>query len=126
MINKLNKLGYTKIDVLIVVVLLGVVAFITINKTSYAFEIDNKKAITEYINLIELQAEDYARDNLNLFKETDTTYISVDDLVDNKYLIGNEDGLITDPTDNTKVYNSNKIKLEYNKEKNSVKATFVN
>ena len=46
--------------------------------------------------------------------------------MDNKYLIGNEDGLITDPTDNTKVYNSNKIKLEYNKEKNSVKATFVN
>jgi len=124
--NKLNKLGYTKIDVLIVVILLGIVAFITINKTSYAFEIDNKKAIAEYINLIELQAEDYAMDNLSLFKETDTTYISVDDLVENKYLIGNEDGMITDPTDSSKYYNSNKIKLEYNKENNSVKASFLN
>jgi len=126
MMNKLNKLGYTKIDVLIVVILLGIVAFITINKTSYAFEIDNKKAIAEYINLIELQAEDYAMDNLSLFKETDTTYISVDDLVENKYLIGNEDGMITDPTDSSKYYNSNKIKLEYNKENNSVKASFLN
>lgn len=124
--SKLNKLGYTKIDVLIVVVLLGVVAFITINKTSYAFEMDNRKAVAEYINLIELQAEDYAMDNLSLFKETDTTYISVDDLVENKYLIGNENGMITDPTDTNKFYNSNKIKLEYNKDKNSVKATFIN
>jgi len=124
--DKLSKWGYSKVEVLIVVVLLGVAAFITINKTSYAFAIDNSKAVQEFITLLEIQAEDYAMDNLDIFQETDTTYISVENLVENKYLIGDEDGLIKDPTDSTKSYNSNKIKLEYNKEKNKVTATFVN
>lgn len=124
--DKLSKWGYSKVEVLIVVVLLGVAAFITINKTSYAFAIDNSKAVQEFITLLEMQAEDYAMDNLDIFQETDTTYISVENLVENKYLIGDEDGLIKDPTDSTKSYNSNKIKLEYNKEKNKVTATFVN
>jgi len=126
MMDKLSKWGYSKVEVLIVVVLLGVAAFITINKTSYAFAIDNSKAVQEFITLLEIQAEDYAMDNLDIFQETDTTYISVENLVENKYLIGDEDGLIKDPTDSTKSYNSNKIKLEYNKEKNKVTATFVN
>ncbi len=126
MMDKLSKWGYSKVEVLIVVVLLGVAAFITINKTSYAFAIDNSKAVQEFITLLEMQAEDYAMDNLDIFQETDTTYISVENLVENKYLIGDEDGLIKDPTDSTKSYNSNKIKLEYNKEKNKVTATFVN
>lgn len=126
MMEKLNKWGYSKIEVLIVVVLLGIVAFVTINKTSYAFAIDNSKAVEEYINLIEIQAEDYAMDNLDIFKETDTTYISVDNLVEEKYLIGDENGFITDPSDSTKNFNSNKIKLEYNRDKNRVKATFIN
>lgn len=126
MMEKLNKWGYSKIEVLIVVVLLGIVAFVTINKTSYAFAIDNSKAVEEYINLIEIQAEDYAMDNLDIFKETDTTYISVDNLVEEKYLIGDENGFITDPSDSTKNFNNNKIKLEYNRDKNRVKATFIN
>jgi len=113
MMDKLSKWGYSKVEVLIVVVLLGVAAFITINKTSYAFAIDNSKAVQEFITLLEIQAEDYAMDNLDIFQETDTTYISVENLVENKYLIGDEDGLIKDPTDSTKSYNSNKIKLEY-------------
>ena len=124
--RKLNQFGYSKIEILVIVLLLGVVAFITINQTSYAFAIDNSSAVEETKGLIELQAENYAIDNLDLFKETTTTYISVNDLVENKYLIGNEDGMITDPTDSSKYYNSNKIKLEYNKENNSVKASFLN
>lgn len=126
MMDKLSKWGYSKVEVLIVVVLLGVAAFITINKTSYAFAIDNSKTVQEFITLLEMQAEDYAMDNLDIFKETDTTYVSVEDLVEKKYLIGDEDGLIKDPTDSTKSYNNSKIKLEYNKEKNKVTATFVN
>ncbi len=123
--NKLSKLGYTKIEMLIIVVLLGIVAFITINKTSYAFAIDNTKAINEVLKLIELQAEEYAMDNLDLFKESETAFISVDDLVKNNYLIGNNEGYITNPADSNKKYNENKIKLEYNVKKKEVKATFI-
>lgn len=122
----LNKLGYTKIEILVIVILLGVVAFITINKTSYAFAIDNSDATNEVKKLIEIQAEDYALDNASvLFKETNTTFISVADLVEEGYLIGNNEGLITNPADTTKNYNSNKIKLEYEEEQNKVIATLV-
>lgn len=123
--NKLNQLGYTKVEILVIVVLLGVVAFITINKTSYAFAIDNTKAVEEVKNLIEIQAEDYALEHLDLFDETETTFISVSDLVDSGYLITNDRGLVTNPADSNKSFNDNKIKLEYNKDKNKVVATLV-
>ncbi len=125
MIKELNKLGYTKVELLIVVVLVGIVAFITINKTSYAFAIDNTDSVEEVKNLIELQAEDYAMDNLDLFKETDTNYIIVDDLVEAGYMIGDNKGLVIDPSNSSKSYNDNKIKLEYNKDKNKVVATLI-
>ena len=111
--RKLNNLGYTKMELMIIVVLLGIVAFITINKTSYAFAIDSSSSVTEIENLIELQAEDYAMDNLNLFNESKTAFITVNDLIEKNYLIGNSDGLITDPSDSKKNYNDAKIKLEY-------------
>ncbi|MCM1053667.1 MAG: hypothetical protein NC483_06825 [Ruminococcus sp.] len=121
----LNEYGYTKFEILVIVLLLGVVAFITINKTSYAFAIDSKDAVKDITKMIELQAEDYAMDNLNLFDETNTTYINVSDLIDNNYLIGNSEGLVINPTDSSKNFNENKVKLEYDKENNKVEATFI-
>ena len=121
----MDKLGYSKIEILVVIVLLGIVAFITINKTSYAFAIDKNEAVDEVKYLIEVQAEDYALANTTLFEETDTTYISVDDLIEAGYLIGNEDGLLTDPTDSSKNFNDRKVKLEYDASKNNVTATEV-
>ncbi len=121
----MNKLGYSKIEILVVIVLLGIVAFITINKTSYAFEVDEGKAVEEVKYLIEIQAEDYALANTSLFEETNTTYISVDDLIEAGYLAGNEEGLLTDPTDTSKNLNDKKVKLEYNADKNNVTATVV-
>ena len=40
-------------------------------------------------------------------------------------MFGNEEGLVVHPSDTSKTYNDNKIKLEYNESKNQVKATFV-
>lgn len=121
----MDKLVYSKIEILVVIVLLGIVAFITINKTSYAFAIDKNEAVDEVKYLIEVQAEDYALANTTLFEETNTTYISVDDLIEAGYLIGNEDGLLTDPTDSSKNFNDKKVKLEYDASNNNVTATVV-
>ncbi len=121
----MNKLGYSKIEILVVIVLLGIVAFVTINKTSYAFAVNGADAVKEVNYLIEIQAEDYALANTSLFEETNTTYISVEDLIEAGYLIGNEDGLLTDPTDSSKNLNDTKVKLEYNASENSVYATVV-
>lgn len=123
--KRLNKLGYTKIEVLVVVVLLGIVAFITINSTSYAFAIDQTESVSEVKSLIEKQAEEYALENLDLFAEASTNYILVSDLVDNGYMMTNSEGMVTSPDNSGKTFNENKIKLEYNKDKNEVVATFI-
>ena len=75
--------------------------------------------------LNEVQAEDYALANTTLFEETNTTYISVDDLIEAGYLAGNESGVLTDPTDSSKNFNDKKVKLEYDEKKNNVTATVV-
>lgn len=123
--KSLNKFGYTKVEVLVVVVLLGIVAFITINSTSYAFAIDTTDSVKEVKSLIEKQAEEYALDNLDLFKEADTNYILVSELVENGYMMANDDGIVTSPDNSGKTFNDNKIKVEYNKDNNKVEATFI-
>lgn len=123
--KSLNKLGYTKVEVLVVVVLLGIVAFITINSTSYAFAIDTTESVNEVKALIEKQAEEYALENLDLFNEASTNYILVSDLVDNGYMMTNAEGMVTSPDNSGKTFNNNKIKVEYNKEENKVTATFI-
>jgi len=121
--KRLNNFGYTKVEILVVIVLLGLVAFITINKTSYAFSINNNEAVKEVITLIEKQAEEYAMNNKDIFNDSNITYISVEDLINNRYLIPNEKGLIISPENPSKSYNNNKIKLEY--QNNKVKASFI-
>ena len=123
--NKLNKFGYTKVELLIIIVLLGIVAFVTINKTSYAFAMDNGMAIKDIKNLIEIQAVDFARDNLGLFNESDITYVSVNDLVQKGYLIANSDGYVTNPANVKEYLNNNKVKLEYVRNNNTIEATLV-
>ena len=123
--KSLNKFGYTKMEVLVVVVLLGIVAFITINSTSYAFAIDTTDSVKEVKSLIEKQAEEYALDNLDLFKEANTNYILVSELVENGYMMANDDGIVTSPDNSGKTFNDNKIKVEYNNDNNKVEATFI-
>lgn len=122
--KKLNKLGYTKVEVLIIIILLGVATFITINSTSYAFAM-NDDSVNDTKRLIEHQAEEYALDNLDLFKESDTNYILVSDLVEKNYMMANEDGKVTNPNNIKENFNDNKIKLEYDKENNKAKAIFI-
>lgn len=123
--EKLNNFGYTKIEVLVVVILLGVVAFITINSTSYAFAIDTTESVNDVKTLIERQAEEYALENLDLFNESSTNYILVSDLVDSGYMMTNADGMVTSPDNSGKTFNDNKVKLEYDKDNNTVNATFI-
>lgn len=121
----LNKYGYTKLELLVIVFLLGIVAFITIDKTSYAFSIDNTNTIKDVVKMIEIQAEDYAMDNLEIFNDTNTSFIIVNDLIEQHYLIGNSEGLLVNPVDNTKNFNNDKIELKYDKDKNVVEAKLL-
>lgn len=111
-----NNRGYTVVELIVVIVVVGVLAFVGINKASYAFsdqEVALEKSTNFKIELIEKQAVKYGEDHKELFEESTTTYIRVIDLIENKYLLESE---------NDSIGVNQKIKLEYKDE--NVTATF--
>lgn len=106
-----NNRGYTVVELIVVILVVGVIAFVCINKASYAFS-DQEIAVTELmeqkIELIEKQAIKYGEDNKDLFEESKTIYIRLIDLIENKYLLNNSD---------SEINNNQKIKLEYKDDK---------
>lgn len=123
--KNLNRFGYTKIEVLVIIVLLGIVAFITINNTADVFATDASLHILELKSLIENQAMEYATDHKELFTESDTNYITVDELVEDGYMIANAEGFVVNPDNPEKTLNDNKIKVMYNSTENKIIATFI-
>ncbi len=107
-----NKRGYTIVELIIVIAVVGVLSFLAINKASYAFS-DKVEAeeqlINQRIKLIELQASKYGEDHKDLFDESNTAYIRVIDLIDNNYMLTT--------ADNYEEYKNHKIKLMLNGDK---------
>ncbi len=104
-----------------VVVIFSIFYFVNVNKISYAFsynETKESKIVQE--NLITKCAEIYAENHKDLFKDKDTIYITVQDLIDYKVL-PSEDGKIYEAGSNVKLINENKIRISYNEEKFSIK-----
>ncbi len=97
-----NEKGYTLPELIVVIVVVGIFTFITINKMSYAFQ-DNNQITKETEELILLKtANTYAENIIDTLKENDV-YITGKDLVDEEYLIDDEHKM-------TNV----KLKLSYN------------
>lgn len=110
-----NNKGYTVIELIVVIAVVGVFAFVAINKASYAFSdnVEAEKALYEQkVGMIETAAEKYAEDNKELFKESKITYIRVADLVDAKYLLSQENSESVVSIDNNQ-----KIELILKKDK---------
>lgn len=111
-----NKNGYTIIELMIVIVVVGVLAFAAINKASYAFS-DNNEALKELekqkTTLIENAAIRYGEEHMDIFEESKTTYIRVTDLIENNYLLVDEDGNISKEA----VDNNQKIELVFKDDK---------
>lgn len=104
-----------------VIVIFSIFYFVNVNKISYAFsynETKESKIVQE--NLIIKCAEIYAENHKDLFKDKDTIYITVQDLIDYKVL-PSEDGKIYEAGSNVKLINENKIRISYNEEKFSIK-----
>lgn len=93
--------------------------FIVVNKISYAF--DNTYDINEFYNntidTIKKSAVAYGEKNIALFNENNTIYIKVQDLIDNDFLIPNENGNITNPLKENETLNSNIVKIKLENEK---------
>jgi prepilin-type N-terminal cleavage/methylation domain-containing protein len=114
----MNKKGYTMPELLIVLLVFSIIYIVGVSKMSYAFSYDgNESTYESRINLIKVSAENYAKANAGLFKDTDNITIYAKDLIDNKYYQADEKGNIVDPRDTSKNLNDTKIKIVKNGEK---------
>ena len=105
-----NNRGYTAVEVLAIIIVVGVLAFVAINKASYAFpDHSRSEDIKEsQSSLVETIAIKYGTEHKEIFKESDTVFIRIQDLIENKYL--EENSL-------SELNNNQKIKLVFSDEK---------
>lgn len=100
-------------EIIAVLAVFTIVYFVAANKASYAFAYDDVKVLYDNrINLIEKSAKSYGEHNLDLFEEEDTIYVTVKDLVENGYLLpDDENGNVKDPTSDVKLLNDLRIRV---------------
>ncbi len=116
--NKLN--GFTiAFGFIIAVFTIGF--FVFANDASFAFGTNYEQELfTSKINSIEQIAVVYAENTEGIFTSEEDAYIKVDDLAKLGYIINNE-GLVSDPRDETKTLNDCKIRLSKEKDKITAK-----
>lgn len=114
----MKKNGYTLVELLVVIITLGLIVFLVINKTSYAFKNENTTNTDSDIHLILRQAREYGSKLENL-KEEESVVITVKDLIESGYVVGEDNTYITSEGDNL---TDLKIKISYDKEKDEITA----
>lgn len=120
-----NKNGYTIIELIILIVVLGIATFITINRVSYALSDDKSEVYKMQVKLIETQAQVYGNTIKEELKNEGKT-ITVNTLVAENYLEADDDkGKVYDARDEMKTLNDKKIKISYNAENDTVEAKLI-
>ncbi len=111
------KRGYTVIELLVLIIVLGVITAITIGTTSYAFADHSEEYYKVKIANIESNAKRYAM-SIEQLKTDKTMIITVKDLVKKGYISkDNSEGDIIDPRNSKATLNNMKIKISYDEEK---------
>ena len=109
--SKLKSKNILLYVTLFILLLFSIIYFITMNKFSYAFSYNEIEANKEsQILLINKCARIYAENHQELFKKTDTIYVSINDLVEEK-ILPSEDGKVYESGSNVKTINNYKVKI---------------
>lgn len=112
----MKKNGYTALEMLVVIVVLGVFTIGILSATSYAYQDRSDVYYKEIEHLIEKQAVIYA-ETLNNLKDEGNLVITLNDLVSSGYYVADDsDGNVIDPRNSKATLNGLKIKLTYEAE----------
>ncbi len=97
-----------------ILLLFTIFYFVSIFKISYAFQEGetSKYVYDKMIETIKLSAEKYAKENANKFKEEDTIYLKIQDLIDANLLATNSEGNIVNPTNKDDILNTKVLKIK--------------
>lgn len=116
----MNRIKDKKIIILFAILLVFTIAyFLIVNKVSYAFEnnYDMNAVYDKKLETITKCAEAYGKANLDDFNEEGLLYITVQNLIDDGYLIPDEDGNIKNHLNTLESLNNKKIRIKYENEK---------
>ena len=107
---KLNKKGYTLVELLILLGTVSIISLVVIVKTSYAFkEIDNSDKIAKQDKLlIKKASSSYKNTIIDRIKEEKVVYVTGEDII--------KSGLLMDQPE----YKALKVKYTYNEEKDKI------
>ena len=108
-----EKNGYTTLQMLIVIGILGIFTLVLIGTTSYAYKDKSDEYYEEKIHLIVKQAELFGESSETLKKEGNLN-ITVNDLVNAGYFVADDnDGNVIDPRNSKANLNGLRIVLNY-------------
>lgn len=124
---KKNK-GFTIVELLAVIVILGIVMTLTIPAVTNSQSAAKQKAYETKINNFENAAIIYAQDNYRTLisgktEDEFTVEIKVQDLLENGYLTGNQD-ILLDPRDTSKSLKDSSITITIDKKTRKITASF--
>lgn len=120
----MKKNGYTALEMLVVIVVLGVFTIAMLSVTSYAYKDRSTGYYEETVHLIEKQAELYG-DTLKSLKYEGNLVITLDDLVGAGYYVADDtEGNVVDPRNSKATLNGLKIKLTYDS-KGKIEASVI-
>ncbi len=108
----MNNRGISTIEILVVVGVFSLIYLVGVINVTFAFETPaTEEAYNDAITSILNQSEIYAEKNSELFLETDTIELYINDLVEEGYLPANSNGDIVNPVDETDTLNDIKISI---------------
>ena len=107
----MKKNGYTTIELLSIIGILGIFTIVILASTSYAYKDRSVIYFDQIVDVAERQAELYGA-TLNNLKEEGSLVITLGDLVENGYYVADDtDGNVNDPRNSKNTLNGLKIKL---------------
>lgn len=124
----MNNKGYTIVELLILIVFLGIITFIGVNKVSYAFDDTSIEAYNSEIKLIKTCAKKYGESKKDEVRNSVTgVKIKVNDLIEYGCLKDvDKNGKYLDPRDDTKSLNDLELNLSYNPKNDSIESEVLN
>lgn len=109
----MKKNGYTTIELLSIIGVLGIFTIIILASTSYAYKDRSSIYFNQIVEVAERQAELYGNTLSNL-KEEGSLVITLGDLVEKGYYVADDtEGNVNDPRNSKDTLNGLKIKLVY-------------
>lgn len=118
----MNKHGYTAVELIIVIAIFTVAYFTTAVVISKDFNVNYEESMyNQKIAAIEKQATLYAENKEELFEDSNSVYMTVEELALANVIINNEDGVVTDPRDTDKNLNDLKVKITNENDKVTAK-----